>query len=1202
MKTIKRRLLSLVLAMAMVLTLAPGALATGETLTLNDTSLSLKVDETATLSVTGVSNSNGPITGQDTSATQWSSSAETVATVSNGVVTAKAVGTATITATLTLTGNDTATYTGTCTVTVSAKDTTVPVTKVTVSPSTATLAPGGSTNLTATVEPSNATTPGVEWTSSDSTKATVGTNGKVTILSGATGSVTITATSKGTDASGSRKTGTCTITISTPTADKVVLSGTGVTGGTNNSYALTMTAGKTASVTAQLKDSAGQNMSGAATVDGGSAGICTGTISNNTITLTAGTVTKNETATFTVSCGGKTATLVVTVTPAPQTITANLSAPAPSSIYHSGPGAATVLTTVGDTTGYTLSWDISPANYVSVTKADNNTSVLTGTYNISALTTVNEPRTVTIQAKLSKQGSADVRSNSVTLTVNPYNTLVLSPTAGTPSTSNIVYLNNWTGNSNAEWMDFAVGATWYQGGISQPIGTGSITYAWTLNGSPMTNSYTSSFRLYSSTYGLKYGNQDNTLTCTARLTSENNVTATNSISWTIRTGYTANALASATVSTSTSSYALGDVDDAGKSSIVSQLDSYFYNKTGYYGLAYVQFTGSLQNNTYGSLSARSGVNYYADRRSGTGTSSSYLSDVLFYPGNTKGTVTFPIRAYYYTSNMLNTTNWTDGSITFNVTEGVSSSGDITYTADLGKDVAFDLRDFEDYYYNKTRGTLSYVTFTLPSGGTLYYDGGRLPSSNSCYASPSRTQIDLAGIYFTPTGTTATRPGSVRINFTAYGSRNYSGGTSGTVVINYLSGSAKDITYTPSGKSVSLRASDFTEAYRQAVGSTAPSGLTIQFQDVPSYGTLTYKDSSRSNSSTVTLRSSNIKNYKFTTRSSGSNQLADVTYTPSGSRNESITYIAYNGNTPQFTGKVVFNPTVVDNNMSVTFTGGQTITLDYQRFVQANASVMSSTTRIRFMSLPVYGTLTYNGATVSAAGTDIVPSLLGNVVYRSSSATTVTDKVVFTCYNAAGDVVGGGQVNLNSTGTGGNNGGVTNISQFKDVNPNAWYASDLSILLSRGIMQGKLEGKFDPLGQLKYGEALKIFLLSAGYSAQEGTGKDWAAGYKTLAVNNGWISSDVDLDAKITRNAMAELAAKVLGLSATSSVPSTWKDGTSNGYANALYYTSPQILVGNADGTFKGNDTLQRQEICKIAARVLNYKSNQQSSQLPGWLS
>ncbi len=647
-------------------------------------------------------------------------------------------------------------------------------------------------------------------------------------------------------------------------------------------------------------------------------------------------------------------------------------------------------------------------------------------------------------------------------------------------------------------------------------------------------------------------------------------------------------------------YNLNDTDAKNGRSIVRQLTdsasaSYYY--------AYVTF--SDVTTTGGHLTAQTNYDYYIGNiPSGVSNyRTGLLTDIDFIPDSSSTSTKSEFRFTLTTTNGYGgTVNTYSGLMTFNITGEGSSAGDITYTADLGKDVAFDLRDFEDYYYNKTRGTLSYVTFTLPSGGTLYYDGGRLPSSNSCYASPSRTQIDLAGIYFTPTGTTATRPGSVRINFTAYGSRNYSGGTSGTVVINYLSGSAKDITYTPSGKSVSLRASDFTEAYRQAVGSTAPSGLTIQFQDVPSYGTLTYKDSSRSNSSTVTLRSSNIKNYKFTTRSSGSNQLADVTYTPSGSRNESITYIAYNGNTPQFTGKVVFNPTVVDNNMSVTFTGGQTITLDYQRFVQANASVMASTTRIRFMSLPVYGTLTYNGATVSAAGTDIVPSLLGNVVYRSSSSTTVTDKVVFTCYNAAGDVVGGGQVNLNSTGSGGSNGGVTNISQFKDVNPNAWYASDLSILLSRGIMQGKLEGKFDPLGQLKYGEALKIFLLSAGYSAQEGTGKDWAAGYKTLAVNNGWISSDVDLDAKITRNAMAELAAKVLGLSATSRVPPAWKDGTSNGYANALYYTSPQILVGNADGTFKGNDTLQRQEICKIAARVLTYKSNQQSSQLPGWLS
>lgn len=1132
MKTIKRRLLSLVLAMAMVLTLAPGALAgnppdTSGGNTGDPTPPSTPIELTD-ITVSGGGSDKNVSETYSLTASPTPTNAENVTyawSVSSGDISVSATSGANVTVSCKNT-NSTTDVTGVvkCTATqgtttskekeisLTFKGITPPATPVatgvTITPTTAvSVEVGKNTTLTATVAGDTGVSQEVTWKSETPSIASVSTNGTVTGI--AVGKATISAESVAKDVNGKTIKVTKEIDVTASTAATTI---------SFSPMSLSLTAG-------------------------GAAGTVTVTVKQGNTPVVGQTVTIKSVSTTPITGVINSATLGSTTT-----TNAN--------------GQATITVTPGTVVGNGI---------ISVTCNGQDASF-----------------------------SVNVASNTnVVATLSP-------STSGTPSNGTTIYLDNWSDYNNANYRTFTLTPDLKVGGVK--VEPSSISYQWTLNAYNVQNNNVyspNSYTLYANNSYLKYGTSNNVLKCTATFTYlQDNVSKTTTAEYVcyINTGYAANALASATVSTSTSSYALGDVDDAGKSSIVSQLDSYFYNKTGYYGLAYVQFTGSLQNNTYGSLSARSGVNYYADRRSGTGTSSSYLSDVLFYPGNTKGTVTFPIRAYYYTSNTLNTTNWTDGSITFNVTEGVSSSGDITYTADLGKDVAFDLRDFEDYYYNKTRGTLSYVTFTLPSGGALYYDGGRLPSSNSCYASPSRTQIDLAGIYFTPTGTTATRPSSVRINFTAYGSRNYSGGTSGTVVINYLSGSAKDITYTPSGKSVSLRASDFTEAYRQAVGSTAPSGLTIQFQDVPSYGTLTYKDSSRSNSSTVTLRSSNIKNYKFTTRSSGSNQLADVTYTPSGSRNESITYIAYNGNTPQFTGKVVFNPTVVDNNMSVTFTGGQTITLDYQRFVQANASVMASTTRIRFMSLPVYGTLTYNGATVSAAGTDIVPSLLGNVVYRSSSATTVTDKVVFTCYNAAGDVVGGGQVNLNSTGTGGNSGGVTNISQFKDVNPNAWYASDLSILLSRGIMQGKLEGKFDPLGQLKYGEALKIFLLSAGYSAQEGTGKDWAAGYKTLAVNNGWISSDVDLDAKITRNAMAELAAKVLGLSATSSVPSTWKDGTSNGYANALYYTSPQILVGNADGTFKGNDTLQRQEICKIAARVLTYKSNQQSSQLPGWLS
>ena len=1168
MKTIKRRLLSLVLAMAMVLTLAPGALAA------NELTVSVTVSNASQNAVDGkypigtivtlTANVTAGYTDESTDGSLTYSWSGTTSSSNTATVTLNSATTINVSCTISATKDGT-TKSGTGTLQLTAADSTPqdkPVTAITLNKTTLSLEKGKSETLSvASWTPTDATNKTVTWNSSDSSAVSVDQNGKVTGNRATTSPVTITATASGAATGSSPVTATCQVTVTEPTAKPV-------TGITLAPASKTLVVGEKFTLTPTVTPADATNK----TVTWSTANPAVATVNNGEVTA-AGEGTTTITATAADGSGIKGECSV--------TVTKNTVATIPVSLNAYSLAAGQTTYAIANFGALVYGTDYDYVNWTSSSSAATITFTNNNNRNMANITAVSAGTpTFTVQLKKGGvSGTLVAQGTSSALTIKGAS----------------VYISTTVNGSAATYCDLAGYGSTAILYAHIPSGYTNPVYVWSLatNGDKVIYAPTNNYS-YSSLniQAVAPGQTTVYLSVYQNTASANNLIGSTSI--TINVGK--NGLQPSVTVSGYNDYVLSERDSTGKSSVVDQIASMVNNYSGRY-LHSVVF--STTTSTYGDLSARTNTTYYAD-----GISSSNggrLSDVVFSPRQI-GKATFNFIAYYtYGSGSAQYNDSLSGVLTIEVKDGVSSSGDITYTADLGKDVAFDLRDFEDYYYNKTRGTLSYVTFTLPSGGTLYYDGGRLPSSNSCYASPSRTQIDLAGIYFTPTGTTATRPGSVRISFTAYGSRNYSGGTSGTVVINYLSGSAKDITYTPSGKSVSLRAIDFTEAYRQAVGSTAPSGLTIQFQDVPSYGTLTYKDSSRSNSSTVTLRSSNIKNYKFTTRSSGSNQLADVTYTPSGSRNESITYIAYNGNTPQFTGKVVFNPTVVDNNMSVTFTGGQTITLDYQRFVQANASVMASTTRIRFMSLPVYGTLTYNGATVSAAGTDIVPSLLGNVVYRSSSATTVTDKVVFTCYNAAGDVVGGGQVNLNSTGTGGNNGGVTNISQFKDVNPNAWYASDLSILLSRGIMQGKLEGKFDPLGQLKYGEALKIFLLSAGYSAQEGTGKDWAAGYKTLAVNNGWISSDVDLDAKITRNAMAELAAKVLGLSATSSVPPAWKDGTSNGYANALYYTSPQILVGNADGTFKGNDTLQRQEICKIAARVLNYKSNQQSSQLPGWL-
>ena len=188
--------------------------APGATYTANADVTLYAVWELATVSVTGVTlnKSSATLTEGDTltltatvaptNATNknvtWKSSDTTVATVSNGVVTAKKAGTATITV-ATADGNKTAT----CTVTVKAK--TISVTGVTLNKTSATLTEGDTLTLTATVAPTNATNKNVTWKSSDTTVATV-SNGVVTAKKAGTATITVMT------ADGS-KTATCTVTV-----------------------------------------------------------------------------------------------------------------------------------------------------------------------------------------------------------------------------------------------------------------------------------------------------------------------------------------------------------------------------------------------------------------------------------------------------------------------------------------------------------------------------------------------------------------------------------------------------------------------------------------------------------------------------------------------------------------------------------------------------------------------------------------------------------------------------------------------------------------------------------------------------------------------------------------------------------------------------------------------------------------------------
>jgi uncharacterized repeat protein (TIGR02543 family) len=234
---------------------------TGVSLNKSSTTVIVGGKETLTATVAPNNATNKNVT--------WSTSDPTKATVTNGVVTAVAAGSAVITAT-TADGNKTAN----CTVTVSASA--VAVTGVSLNKSSTSLTVGGTEILTATIMPSGATNQNVNWSSSNTAVATVN-GGTVTAVSA--GSATITATT----VDGNR-TATCTVTVTTPTYT-VQYNANGGTGTMANS---THTIGTSQALTANGFTRTGYLFVGWSLNSGGTGTIYYNSQSVNNLTTTAG--------------------------------------------------------------------------------------------------------------------------------------------------------------------------------------------------------------------------------------------------------------------------------------------------------------------------------------------------------------------------------------------------------------------------------------------------------------------------------------------------------------------------------------------------------------------------------------------------------------------------------------------------------------------------------------------------------------------------------------------------------------------------------------------------------------------------------------------------------------------------------------------------------------------------------------------------
>ena len=821
-----------------------------------------------------------------------------------------------------------------------------------------------------------------------------------------------------------------------------------------------------------------------------------------------------------------------------------------------------------------------------------------------------------------------------------------------PSSNSTVYLNHYYyDNYNTNWYNRTATFT-----VTPVVGSSSrnlansydMEYSWEISPS----SYASSGALSRTTlsknttypyggssctvdaYYLSSSRTTYTLTCTARAYqlgsthSSATLVDTATASWNIRTDYygynTGSISASATVYANSSGYSLGSTDDAGSTSIVSELQSavsnyygngyyngyyqgsngYWYNSSGtlvstdpnwgynqgwwgsnwngsHYGydtLRYVTFSNTSV--TGGSLSASTGTKYYVGGYSSYGSYA--LENVVFTPSaNYTSSASFNITAYgdYGTYS---------GTITFNMS-GTSAGGSISLTGAAGENVSLSASDFTTWWRNMfTNGNLSYVTFTSISTGSLNNNGTSVVSASNptrCYVSPSGSQVGLSNLVYVPSSRSTS---TVTIRFTGYGSSTSTSSTStsrtGTLTITYVVNAGTPITYSITGgsTSVSLNSSDFTAKYREVIGSTA-TNVNVRFRSVPTYGTLRY--------GSTTLTSSNINSYTFTTNSSGSARLSDVVYTPSAAGgSDTVEFACYSGSTLRFVGTIVFNSTAAaPQNVTVSYTSnGGAVAFNYTDFYYSNAAVQAST-YITF-GTPSSGSLTVNGSAVTSADRFTFANTAGyqyinNVTYRPASGYSGTVTIPFAAYNSNNTVAANGNVTITVTKP-----AVT--VTFKDMgsktSSNQWYYDEVNALVGKGIIGGYDDGTFRPNGNVTYGEALKLILLAAGHPEQpQGSGANWAVNYMSYAVSKGFLDSSASskLGEPMNRNTIATVTAKAMGLTPVTSGTSPFVD-SNDPYVLALHQAG--IIAGNSSSGatyFEGSKNLTRAEISLIIYRM-----------------
>lgn len=206
-----------------------------------------------------------------------------------------------------------------------------------------------------------------------------------------------------------------------------------------------------------------------------------------------------------------------------------------------------------------------------------------------------------------------------------------------------------------------------------------------------------------------------------------------------------------------------------------------------------------------------------------------------------------------------------------------------------------------------------------------------------------------------------------------------------------------------------------------------------------------------------------------------------------------------------------------------------------------------------------------------------------------------------------------------------------VVAFSDLKAGHWAYSAVSDLASRGIIEGYLDGTFQPEAPLRYGEFIKLVLSSRGETPHSSGIADglanrvanglkdeadlsrihWALGHYILALEKGYFTihdiTKQQLDRPIPRGVMALLISSVLGeqkINDYDKIRDAIKDvnGSTPYEFDIVASYASGILKGYEDQTFRPAQGLTRAEGAAVIQRLMALQNEKETAPIGEILS